>query len=816
MFGSYFAVAVRHLFAQKLYTSINILGLAIGVACCALIALFIRHETSYDRQYAKSDRIYRISRDYYSVDGQPERHLATIAPVVTPLIKEHFPEIEHSARISKCGQQGGGAVITDGKKSFYEPGFAGVDNELFQIFDFEWVAGDPATALTTPNTMVITESLGRRYFGDENPLGRQLGLERSASFEIAGVLKDWPDDTHVRFDVAIPLLFGGAQIEEMLKSWGQECFHTYVLLKEGASIDSVRRGSAQFFETRFREGSSRATGFTAMPIKDIHLRSAREGEMRTPGSIQTIYTFGAIAVFVLLIACINFMNLATARAAQRAKEVGVRKSIGARRSRLIAQFLGESVLVTAMAVLLATVLVALALPPFAAFVEKRIELGDFLSPQGIALLAAFTLVIGLAAGSYPAFYLSRFNPARVLKGDVTRGGGAAAFRKALVVVQFAISIALVIATIVVFQQARFARSLDLGYQTEQIVVMTGSPNSGLGNQFESMKGQWLANPDVLAVTASAFVPGAPNNNVTTFRAAGADDEGQNLNLMPIELDFFETYGIDVVAGRSFSVDRDDRLHFPQQNAPTPAPSSVILSELAAQRFGWAPEEAVGRFVGAGGIQGEVIGVVEDVYLESVREPIKPMIYAVWPVQTSGFRTIREASIRISGRNLQATLDHIDAMWRQFAPSQPVTRRFLDADFAALYRAERSQARMFTVFALLAITVACLGLFGLASFTTARRTKEIGLRRTVGAGVWDIVRLFTREFTVLVVIANVVAWPAAFVLMRQWLEGFAYRVEIGPLAFAASALLALGIAWLTVAAVVSRAARAKPATALRYE
>ncbi len=813
MLGNYFAIAVRHLFAQKLYTAINISGLAIGVACCTLIALFIGHEWSYDRHYAKSDRIYRISRDYFSVDGQPERHFAAMAPAATPILKEHFPEVEHSARLSKCGQQGGGAVITDGQKSFYEPGFAGADNELFQIFDFDWVAGDPATALAAPNTMVITESLGRRYFGAESPLGKQLSLETSAPFQITGVLKDWPDNTHLRFDVAVSLQFAG---EALLNRWDGDCYHTYVLLKEGASIDPVQRGSAQFFETRFREGSSRVTGFTAVPIADIHLRSNRENEIRTPGSMQTIYTFGAIAVFVLLIACINFMNLATARAAQRAKEVGIRKAIGARRGRLVAQFLGESVLVTALAVVLATALAALALPPFAAFVEQQLEIGDLLNPLALALLGALTLVVGLAAGSYPAFYLSLFNPARVLKGDVTRGGGAAAFRKALVIVQFAISIALVIATIVVFEQARFARDLDLGYETEQIVVMTGSPNSGLGNQYESMKGQWLANPDVLAVTGSAFVPGSPNNNATTFRAAGGDGEGQSLYFMPIELDFFETYGIDVIAGRSFAVDRNDRLNLPQQNAPQPGPSSVVLNALAVQRFGWTPEDALGRFVEAGGIRGEVIGVVEDVYLESVREPIKPMIYAVWPVQTGGFRTIREASIRVSGRNLQATLDHIDAMWRQFAPSQPVTRRFLDEDFDALYRAERAQGRMFTAFSLLAITVACLGLFGLASFTAARRTKEIGLRRTVGASVWDIVRLFTREFAVLVAIASVIAWPAAFLLMRQWLGGFAYRVELSPLAFVASAALALAIAWVTVALVVSRAARARPATALRYE
>jgi putative ABC transport system permease protein len=537
--------------------------------------------------------------------------------------------------------------------------------------------------------------------------------------------------------------------------------------------------------------------------------------MRTPGSIGTVYTFAAIAVFVLLIACINFMNLATARAAQRAREVGMRKAIGAARKQLIGQFLGESLLLTVIAVALAVAVAVAALPPFANFVEKDIGFADLAALEVVSFLVVLTLFVGLAAGTYPAFYLSAFKPVRVLKGEVTRGSGAAVFRKALVVVQFAISIALVIATIVVFQQSRFARNLELGYDKDQIVVLTGSLTGGLGPQWETLKDQWLANPEIQGVTASTLTPGMQNNSAIQLRTA--DDVGVSATYMAVEFDFFETYAIDLIAGRVFSDERGtDRMVRPTADAPQPARSSLVLSELAARRLGWTPEDAVGKPIDAAGLSGIVIGVVENVYFESVREAVKPIIYAVPPIQTTGFRAIREASVRVSGRNLDETLAHIDSMWREFVPDQPVTRRFLDQDFEALYRGEQRQAQMFTLFALLAIVVACLGLFGLAAFTTSRRTKEIGLRRTLGARVGDIVRLFTVEFGTLVLVANLLAWPAAYVLMQRWLGTFVYRVELGVTVFVASGLLALLIASVTVAAVASRAARAKPATSLRYE
>jgi len=809
---SYLVMAVRQLRAQRLYTAINIAGLALGVACCTLIALFIRNDLSYDRQWAASDRIYRISRDYLSVNGSPEAHFAGIEPAAAPLLKEQFPEIERIARLSRCGAAGGGVLISNGERAFYETGFSTADADFLRIFDFKWLRGDPETALARPGTVVITASAARRYFDAENPVGRTLYLDNlNNAREVTGVIEDLPANSHLRFDFLFHI-----QGTPGLDSWqAGDCFMTYALLARGADIGTVQRGSAQFFETSYRAGSSQTTGLTATPITAIHLHSARLGEMRTPGSMTTVYTFGAIAVFVLLIACINFMNLATARAAQRAKEVGMRKAIGATRTQLIAQFLGESVLLTAIAVATAVAIVVAALRPFATFVEKNIGFADLAAPEVVSLLVMLTLVVGLVAGSYPAFFLSAFKPMRVLKGEVTRGSAAAVFRKSLVVVQFAISIALVIATIVVFQQARFARNFELGYNKDQIVVLTGSLTGGLGPQWESMKRQWLANPEIRGVTASTRTPGTQNDDSRLLRAA--DGTELNATFMAVEFDFFETYEIDLVAGRTFSDERGtDRVVFPTNGAPQPPRSSLVLSELAVRRLGWTPEDAIGKPVDVGALQGVVIGVVEDVYFESVRNPKKPIVYAVPPIQTQGFRAIREASIRVSGRDLPRTLEHVDAMWRQFVTDQPVTRRFLDQDFEALYRGEQRQAQMFTLFSLLAIVVACLGLFGLAAFTTARRTKEIGLRKTLGARVGDIVRLFTVEFGSLVLLSNLLAWPAAYILMQRWLSTFSYRIELGATVFVASGLVALLIASITVAAVASRAARAKPVKALRYE
>jgi putative ABC transport system permease protein len=662
----------------------------------------------------------------------------------------------------------------------------------------------------------LSESTALRYFGESNAVGRTLSVfQPPIELQVSGVIEDLPHNTHLQIDLMTSLR---GLASEVLESLGGNCFHTYARLAEGAEIGAIQSRSAAFYDERVGDGASRVRDFTVIPVTDIHLLAGREGELKTPGSIRTVYAFAAIAMIVLLIACLNFVNLATARAVERAKEVGVRKAIGGSRAQLTTQFLGESILVTSIATVLAYVITAAALGPFAAFVERGIGVRDLASSGLVAALLGAIVVVGIVAGGYPAFFLSEFRPVRVLRGDVTRGRGGAALRRLLVAFQFSIAIALMIATAIVFQQERFARFFDLGYDKNQVVILAGSPNSGLGSQWESMKRQWLELREVRAVTASAVTPGTASPLQVTVRAAGDDGLGFLTQLMLIDFGFFELYDIDLVAGRLPDAARRDQEvgvepGAARRGAGQGPPLPFVLSELTVERLGWTPEDAIGRPIDVART-GVVIGVVEDVYLESVRDALAPVIYLI--PATQRFSDLREASVRVSGADLDRTLAEVDAIWQRLGPGTPVMRRFLDDDFEALYRGERRQAQLLALFSLLGILIACLGLYGLASFSTTRRTKEIGIRKTLGASVPEIVRLFTTEFGVLVLLANVVAWPVAYFAMQRWLSGFAYRIELGPFVFVASAALALAVALLTVAAVATRAARAKPVEALRTE
>lgn len=811
MLRSYLAITVRQLRAQKLYTAINIAGLALGLACTLLIALFVRHELSYDRHFANSDRVVRISED---VAVDPPLHFAGASPAIAPLLKDFFPDVETTARLLSCFDVGGGSLVTVGERRFVEPRLMVADDEFFEIFDLDWRQGDPRTALAEPSGAVLTESAARRYFGDANPLGAAIEVFEGTArpFVVTGVVGDLPDNTHLSFDLLLSLSFLPA---ETLGSWGSNCYHTYARLADGANPGAIGSRSGEFFNQRFQDGSGQLRGFTAVPIRDIHLRSAREGELRTPGSVTIVYAFAAIAVFVLLIACINFVNLATARATQRAKEVGLRKAVGGSRGQLIRQFIGESLLLTMIAVALAMIIVVATVEPFARFVERAIGLDDVVSPEVIAAIVTVALLVAIGAGSYPAFLLSAFNPVRVLRGSVTRGATAATFRRILVVLQFAMSIALIVATLVVFDQQRFAQGFDLGYDKDQVVVLTGSQAGRLGPQWESLKRQLEGVPGVEGVTASNVVPGSRSDVRTQVRNLSDPEMGGFIaQLMLVDFDFLGLYDIDVIAGRSFSEASGDREIAQQEEQPPPPPAPFVLSRLAVERLGSTPDEVVGRVIEVSGRRGVVIGVVEDVHLESVRDALQPVLYLVPPTERAA--GLSQASIRVTGADVERTLAGIDAVWDDLGPDVPVLRRFLDDDFEALYRGERRQAQLLTMFSALAVAVACLGLYGLASYSTIRRTKEIGIRKTLGASVADIVRLFTKEFGVLVLVANVIAWPVAYFAMQRWLAGFAYRIELGPLVFVASGLLALVVAMLTVALVAARAARAKPVATLRYE
>jgi len=815
MFKSYLTIALKHLTARKLYSAINIVGLAVGLACFILIALFVTHEWSYDRYHANADRIYRFSLDY-SLAGGGDVHLAAMAAPVAPMLEQDFPEILATARISRCGTADNGATISSDDVTYYDTGQGMADNSVFQIFDFEWLHGDPATALLEPSSVVLTASTAMRYFGTTDAVGRTLDFENGAALlEVTGVIGDLPDNTHLNFNLIMtPVPF-------FLEQWNQTCFHTYALLADGADVGAIQARASEFFERHLPENVAafiENASFTVQPVTDIHLRSRRQAEMSPSGSLATVYTFASIAAFILAIACINFMNLATARGAQRAKEVGVRKAVGGSRAQMIAQFLGESILITLIAVLLAVAIVELVTPAFEAFVQKDLSVANLHDPRAIAALAALTVLVGLVAGSYPAFYLSAFKPAQVLRGDITRSTRAAAFRRVLVVLQFSISIALLIGTATVFQQLRYARAIDLGYDKDQVVVMTASALQGFGTQWEALKGEWLSSPDVTSVTASMQVPATPIVGTRLLRVEGVQSELPSPYTMFVEFDFFETYGIELLAGRTFG-ERfgTDRLAA-RGDSDSELTGSFVLNELAARQLGLTPEEAVGRAVEfpMDGVSGSIVGVVADTYLESIHSALKPLVYVVPPSQTGTFATIREASIRVTSNNLPDTLTHIDDTWKRFLPDQAITRRFLDQDFQALYESEERQGQLFLYFSALAILIACLGLVGLASFAVEQRTKEIGVRKAMGGTVFDIVRLFVGEFSRLVLVANLIAWPAAYFLMQRWLENFAYRIDLSLAVFVGSALLVLVVAFLTVGTVTARAARANPVRSLRYE
>jgi putative ABC transport system permease protein len=820
MLGAQVTIAFRHAVGDRLYSLINLAGLAIGLACFVLIGVFVRYELGYDRHYAHSDRIYRISRDFYSAAGSTEAHLAANAGPVAPLLKEDFPEIEKAARVFCCG-----AVLkTPDGPALMHPGYAMADPELFEIFDFEWLRGDPATALAGPYDVVLTRSSAQRHFGDADPLGQTLlvvgGSGSSESLRVTGVIEDLRDDTTLDFDLLQSMAAWNTEpgAQRYVNDWRNNVFHTYVLLAQGADIRDVQRRSAEFFERRFEPGSSAYTGFTATPIAAIHLSSDRQGEMRGSreskiGDAGTVYTFSAIALFVLLLACINFTNLATARSAQRAKEIGVRKSVGAGRGRLIAQFLLESVLLAVLALVVAVALVELALPAFGAFLGKPLELAYARDPLVPGVLVAIAVVTGLVAGAYPAFYLSAFDPVRVLKGEVTRGKAGGLLRRTLVVAQFSVSIALLIATAVIYEQLEFARGVDLGFDKEQIVVVR--PNSAKGERWETLKREWLGNPEILGATQSDVLPFESNGRTAEIRTG---DAAERMQFMAVDYDFFETYGIELVVGRTFSSAFGDR----PENEDDPSAltnASFIVNELAARRLGLTPEQAIGRRVSFGSVQGTrfrvddasgtIVGVVKNVYYESLHAPIAPTVYRI----PGGSYVV---SLRITGRDVPATLAHVDERWQAFNPDLPVSRRFLDQTFTALYDAEERQQRMLAAFAALAMSIACLGVLGLVSFATERRAKEIGVRKVMGGTIADIVALFAGEFGKLVLLANLVAWPVAFVFARRWLDAFAYRIELGPSPFVASALLALVVALMTVAAVTARAAAAKPIQSLRHE
>lgn len=812
MLRNYFKIAWRNIVGNPLFSAINIVGLAIGLACCIIITVFVRYETSFDQQWPNADRTYRVTRDFFSNNLR----LAAVAPPIAPLLAEDFPEIEDITRFLNAGSA---AIVIDGK-SFLAEGVAVADPNVFEFFEFEFIDGNPATALSKPTDMVLTRRAAERYFGSADPIGKTLLFMGQAQLTITAVIEDLPSNTHMAFEMlgsmeAVPLLMG----PDEMQNWGSNNYYTYLRLPAGYDPDQLSSRFPTFLDKHRGDGDSDGNALGLQRLTDIHLTSDRDGEWRDNGSLTTVYTFSAVALVVLLIACINFMNLTTARSTQRGKEVGVRKVVGATRGQLIMQFLGESTLLVACAMLLSVVLVELSLPFFASFLELPLTF-SLANPSTLGVLLVGVLVVGLLAGSYPAFYLSHFRPVEVLKGRAS-GGGSGWLRKTLVVFQFATSIALLIATGVVIAQMQYARNVDLGYERANNIVTALPFFAPLWETYEPLKAELEAHADIESVVYSSRVPGMRNLDGSGYIPDGEQitmDAVVGLSDIKVDYQWFDHYQVPFLAGRAFR-DNERRIEKPTQDNPVTR-GVAILNESAARRFGWDPAQAVGKILRqpmdrdlVKFVDREVVGVIPDIHFASLHNEMKATVYAE-PNEGYG----RRLSIKVSARDPSSAIAHLESVWARLLPDQPVSWEFLADNFDALYRGEQRQAQMFGMFSAFAIFVATLGLFGLASFTTERRTKEIGIRKVMGASVKDIVLLLTSDFTRLVLVANLLAWPTAYYFMTQWLNRFVYKAPFAQWAwlFVASALAALAVAWITIALQASRAASSRPVLALRYE
>jgi len=791
MFKNYLKLAFRNIVRHKGYSFINIAGLAVGMACCILILLWVQDELGYDRFHKNLDNLYRVIREEH--DTAEKGKSALTPPPLANALKQEFPGITHATRFGAWGRW----LVKYGEKKFYEPGYECADPDFFAMFSFPFVRGNPKEALTDMYSVVITEEIAGKYFGNEDPLGKTLNINKQFDVKVTGVVKNIPGNSSLKFDLISPFKMQLKEIfaEKIDNNWGFNSFNTYVMLNNEGSMGEPAPKAAGIFKKHNKEDNEKAI---FQPLKEIHLYSNVKHDIKGVGDIKYVTIFSLLALFVLVIACINFMNLTTARSAKRAKEVGLRKVVGARRSQLIKQFFGESIILTFLALLFALILVELFLPAFNNLSGKNLSLESssnmviYLGFIGIAILT------GVLSGSYPALLLSSFRPVRVLKGvpHERKKGRLPLLRRVLVVTQFALSIGLVIGTAVIYKQLHFIRNKDLGYNKEHIVYIRMSEN--VIPKYYSIKKEFLRNSDVFNVTASLALPTNIGNSPGSPEWEGKKP-GNKMQIKAdfVDYDYIETFKIKMAQGRSFS-----------RKFPTDAKTAYIVNEEAVRRMGL--ESPVGKGFSFWNRKGNIIGVMKDFHFRPLHKEIQPIVFKIFP---DWFRHIY---IRIKPGNVHAALDSLKKTWYKLNPDYPFEYHFLDDAFDNLYRAEERMGTLTNYFTFLGIFIACMGLFGLVSFMAEQRTKEIGVRKVLGASVPGIILLLSKEFTRLVLVANIISWPIAYYTMNRWLQNFAYRTGIGLWLFVFSAGLALVIALLTVSYQSIKAAVANPVEALRYE
>ena len=830
MLKNYLKIALRNVRRNPVYALINVMGLALGIACCLLIGLYVQDERSYDRHHENGDRIYRINQQVER-PGAEELWAWAGAGLANDL-RADFPAVEAVVRFHQRAGIVRYAAEDDPAQSrnFREEDFFFTDPAVFDVFSHVFIQGDPTTALMNPGSVVLSRSTATRYFGEADPMGKTLTYDARVSLQVTGVIEDVPKNSHLRFDMLAPLAafkqHHGLPAEAPFGSyWWPACF-TYALLPDAAAAAQLEAQLPDFV-ARHREPQAASMFIpTLEPLFDIHLLSEAESGPSAGGSQAMVNIFTLIAIAILVLACINFMNLSTARAAKRAREVGVRKCIGAHRTQLIVQFLGESMLLSLLALLFAIALVEVLLPLFNDLAAKDLAVGYAENKAfwlGLVGLIAFT---GLVAGSYPALVLSGFSPARTLKGTFSKGGGSVWLRKGLVVFQFTVSVALIAGTLIAASQIRYLQNKDLGFDDEQIVTLR---LPGDGTSWDALRGELLNQSEVLDVTATTVPPGFGRGGSLPYEVEGEaydEDDQPQIGHQQVDYGFFEMLGIEFVAGRSFSPDR------PADEGTRPDTTTwlyhifdrgLIINETAARRAGWTPEEALGKkmrvYAYENGtyytdIRGAVVGVVRDYHYNPLNYEIRPAMFSL--ARSPMGSLVPWGLVKVAPGNAAETMETLRTVWQRMLPDQPFEASFLDQDLDNRYVQEARVGKIIGAFAFLGLAIACLGLFGLAAYAAEQRTKEIGIRKAMGASVPNIVGLLSREFLTLVSVATLLAVPIAYFAMEAWLQDFAYRVEISWPIFLMTGLTALGVALATVSFQSIKAALTDPVKALRYE
>ena len=805
MLRNYLKIAWRNLVLHKAFTAINIVGLAVGLATCLLIVLFVLHELSYDRYHAKADRTYRLII-YGQISGKEVKAAESSVPAGTALAHD-YAGIEAVTRL----HQEGTFIVKRDHEAFKEEHVVFADSNVFETFSIPFLKGNPKTALTEPGTVVITETIARKYFGEQDPIGQTLTLGTQGLFRVTGVCQDVPSNTHFHYAI-----FGALQSIQLRDTWLTSGILTYLVLRPGYSADAIQAKIPEMVKkyvgpelqqllgmsyTEFvRKGNT--FGFQLQPITAIHLQSDLEHEIEPNSDIKYIYIFSIIAVFILLVACINFMNLSTAGSAGRAKEVGIRKVLGSLQQQLIGQFLSESVLVTFLALVVAVLIVVAALPSFNQLAGKQFTLSAITDGWTLPGMVLACLLIGLLAGSYPAFFLSAFKPMSVLKGSLQTGVRSGWVRNSLVTIQFIVSIAMIIGTLVVYQQLNFIQNKKVGYNKDQVLILHDSYT--LGNKTDAFKAELSKLSQVRNVTLAGYLPAGPSNSASDgFRLANGEPQSTPYREKNYYVDenYLQTLGIALAQGRNFS------RAFPSDSA------AILLNESAVKRFGF--KNPVGQqiwAVGDGSPTSQrkytVIGVVKDFHFESMHQHIAPLVLFYGGDNY-------QMALRIRTDNISDLVKMLEQTWKAQTDA-PFAYSFLDERFSNMYQSEQRVGQLFGIFAGLTIIISCLGLFGLAMFTAQQRTKEIGVRKVLGASVVSVVALLSKDFLKLVAIAIVIASPVAWYVMDRWLQDFAYKIELSWWVFALAGFLAIGIALVTVSYQSIKAALMNPVKSLRSE